>query len=1131
MADESPNRVVQAPHPPDPGGVSSTFPSAVTQTSTLGREVASIAQATSAAQPVSNVPSPSISSTTVAGGDVADPLDYFDEVFGPPQTRWPVPTNDVFQDFDDEDRKYRSKLLKFLASKVSDQTKCCGYFSNIKRKHKLLRYHSNSNDKLGIFANTISDCLACSENDILKLKLLANKSEEERLAFLNRKEMNKSVSYPFLDYIMAKTFNNPKVSDIQNIVASWDDELTETVNFYNSVIISSDEMRWLYNKVAKKTAECRNDKYIAQLYRLLVLIEKRKQTVNPFVFVCAPSGSGKTALAYNLARHKCPMIYCVKSSEWGDDTQSPYLPFKEISMQLDTALKADLDSFMGPNRSDKKAFKASRVELTKKININRPFQTVHFFVELFKRLLEVQKTNEKSWMEAQLSLDLVLSGELSIEAGINEIANLMNSRGLNSFEPFIVFIDEYIFNRSNRGVVIGESAAEMVFLRNILRILRVIPFMAGTDAKSSNFCSRQSDSSGFDPTSAIWAVILNDLAQFNPSILSNLPPNLTDHPKAKAIVDFLMQVSVNENPWLIQLSLDFIIGLNKSVWNTFSLEDILNDMCNYLYNSFLSRKSEHLTFTKSQIAYTKGRLWNGNVLQVPVFDDDCINRHLGRLRLIPYKDGTPFSMLMIESIGNSSTEVYITPERKPDDTRSRFFIPKSVFSSFTNTPLTGLCLFGLNISKRPPYMQPKIVRKSAGIVLEPPYQQYQLKEIESYPRISSMDAVLTHNWHWLTMRSGTFLEIVCNSAVIMASRANGPGGCPFPKFMQFFIQELTTVRQSLPPNSKITRNFPRHLPIVTFGENNCSVGCFESKIIPLLAPMAVTKWSSAAVDLMRKTVDGGKCRLGTFMFSTSNDKVDHLIMEFNYGDSQSEFISSQSHSIPTVGNKMYNHFDYESTFEPSLIKGIPLACECKSLNKDLSISGVKGIVLNKFKNLHQVDLANKLLKENDDGPMSCRTFIILAINTSEWTSLTSSTIESLLEINTAKYYLWHLTRTSSGDDTRPFHYAVLPVFESFQVKRQDDFKDVVIVPLSEIIGAGFSEDLFRYVMEGAAVIEEENERLRLIEEAANEASGSEDVVERDSKKTKLDPQTSKDETFYIDFDLSDDDKGKEKMPI
>lgn len=170
-----------------------------------------------------------------------------------------------------------------------------------------------------------------------------------------------------------------------------------------------------------------------------------------------------------------------------------------------------------------------------------------------------------------------------------------------------MFVDECILNRSNQGIVRNESAAEMVFLRNILRILKLIPIMAGTDARSSNFCSNLSMTSRKNLKSLIWAVIISDLSQFNPSLFLNIPRSITKHPNAMAIVEFLKQTSVDENPWLVQLSLDFISGLKKDVWKSTCLEDILNDMCSYVFNQFVARKDDGSMFTKSQISYVHAR--------------------------------------------------------------------------------------------------------------------------------------------------------------------------------------------------------------------------------------------------------------------------------------------------------------------------------------------------------------------------------------------------------------------------------------------------------------------------------------------------------------------------------------------
>lgn len=418
---------------------------------------------------------------------------------------------------------------------------------------------------------------------------------------------------------------------------------------------------------------------------------------------------------------------------------------------------------------------------------------------------------------------------------------------------------------------------------------------------------------------------------------------------------------------------------------------------------------------------------------------------------------------------------------RPGKKNGSAFVPAAAFSSFTDAPLAGMCLFGLNISKRPPYVDSSTNITSSQLILEPPFQQLKSSSgDESFPRISSLDAILTHNWHWLSMKSGTFLETLYNCAVVMASRGNGPSGCPFPKFMQFFIQELTTVRRSLPPHSKITADFPEYLPIVSFGENNSSLGCFQDIVIPLLSPMPVARWAPAAVNLMKLAVAGGECCLGTFLCGTANDRVDHMIIEFNYGDSGSSLLPS-----PPIGDKTFNNFDHEDHFDKNLIKRISLAAECKNLSNNLTLNGIKNIILSKFQNLNEVNLAGELVGERNEGPKSCKTFMILTIKVHEWKCAGKRDTNYLRQINHKNFYLWHLSRVSKGGSNEPPKYTVLPVCKSSQVERKAGFKDVIVVPLSEIVGADFSDKLFSYVQEGAQLIADKRDKKRRREEKKN----------------------------------------------
>lgn len=396
------------PNPPDPGTPSIKRDYADYVGSTRTKKVPSSAQPDSTTSPISSVRD---AQDPCGWGnlDELDPDSEISQAEEPLSEEEPIITSELDQD------SFSVILHTFLGKKKFGKRRCCKYFLSRQRDKSLLMYRKGETDGLGKFASTVLDCLAEEYNDILKLSDMINKSEDAALAYIDKEKKNKSVTYSFLDSIMTKTSNRPTLGSIKTIISDWYKELLETYFYYNSSEVSSTKMRNLYVNVIDNISKCRNDVYIKELYKLLCHIESKKQLVNPFFFVCAPSGSGKTALAYNLARYKCPMLYFVLNEDWNQETQSLYKPFEFMSKELSKVLNADLDSFMGPKNKHKHPVKtSSRQLLTQKNYKKRTFNTVHSIVSLFQKLIEIQKTNDKSWMEAQLSIDRLKDGKMSL---------------------------------------------------------------------------------------------------------------------------------------------------------------------------------------------------------------------------------------------------------------------------------------------------------------------------------------------------------------------------------------------------------------------------------------------------------------------------------------------------------------------------------------------------------------------------------------------------------------------------------------------------------------------------------------------------------------------------------------------
>jgi hypothetical protein len=172
-------------------------------------------------------------------------------------------------------------------------------------------------------------------------------------------------------------------------------------------------------------------------------------------------------------------------------------------------------------------------------------------------------------------------------------------------------------------------------------------------------------------------------------------------PADKSIAEFIQSVAQNENPWFVDLGLQWLLEISVEEARTESQLALCGRMLTHILESFLARKqilvnSRH--FNYGQLMYVLNFEWNRSlkvkprsnrlvdVLRAKKSAETHINKHLGHLFAYPNSTRGPyFSLVALEN-----DRFFIKGMVK--------FLPTSVFNSFLDAPFTGLVLFGLNSS-------------------------------------------------------------------------------------------------------------------------------------------------------------------------------------------------------------------------------------------------------------------------------------------------------------------------------------------------------------------------------------------------------------------------------------------------
>lgn len=445
-------------------------------------------------------------------------------------------------------------------------------------------------------------------------------------------------------------------------------------------------------------------------------------------------------------------------------------------------------------------------------------------------------------------------------------------------------------------------------------ILNVIPIMASTDAHSSICCATRDDAE-----TSFWCCVLNDLPSFNAKKLnehcSRLRSKFESQPGVLEIVNFLQHSCVNDNPWLIELGINFLNDLKVGTAPLNALK-VLDHFLDEISAEFILRKRSGLQHNTGQINYRFGYTLKDQRCVVNEGPVECINRHLARLKATPLMPGEPYFKLDVkessvcEHLGDDEDAESSLMYYDPRKATKRDFTPKSYFPHFTDAPLTGLVLFGLNTST----IHPSSSTTHSAFVTSSTRRGITTfdgiaRQFKRMPK-SACEEMLERN------PNGAHLEFLYHAAALVASRANGVAGCPFSVFLKRLIYELSSTEERTLPRL----NCPKH---------------FDQTIIPVVAPMKTPAWPKSVANMLKGIVGDSPIHLGVIDTATGKNPVDSIIYRlFPECDKEKESSSKKPRVEPDPENeappkpaKQYG-FKEEVIVTPDYREPV-LLCECK----------------------------------------------------------------------------------------------------------------------------------------------------------------------------------------------------------
>lgn len=334
-----------------------------------------------------------------------------------------------------------------------------------------------------------------------------------------------------------------------------------------------------------------------------------------FVALVAPSLEGKTQSAFVLSLI-LPLYFIANAvilTNSDEIVQEVYQNFTYLSKVLLSLAKKDVEVLQNQqvllppkiNESDIPLVKISGSSIENYFKCNNS-ATLGFL----KALIENSDSgyiSTENWMNFHAKRGTISSSPVSI-------TYFNNTRACKNSKKYCVFLDEF------------DSSLEVVFVRNLCRILGIKCIVANTNASISNLTGKRHSTYSRSSMEKVWSIVFPRLNYVSPTLVKsaynldllvarikekclNSDPQLTE----KFLTTLIKGLIFKMRPGLALVLLDYFSQLSLST-NTFTVSTLLSLIVNQLQEALTRRKQSMASFSSklaniallTHVAYLNG---------------------------------------------------------------------------------------------------------------------------------------------------------------------------------------------------------------------------------------------------------------------------------------------------------------------------------------------------------------------------------------------------------------------------------------------------------------------------------------------------------------------------------------------
>lgn len=657
---------------------------------------------------------------------------------------------------------------------------------------------------------------------------------------------------------------------------------------------------------------------------------KEYVTEQPFVFICASSGTGKTQLPFSI---NMPFVYLINNSDMlksseQNSNQEIYKIFFDISNIFLNCVIADRDVVC---ESDYKY----------KRGVDYNSMIAGFFVTLFSLITEYRKglDKEENWSLSQIKAlklisDPIVINRITVDKAREEIGRMC--RNDQNLLP-LVFLDE------SQKTSDSNFLRDYKTLRKIIRNIGLIPVFMGTNANLVNFVNNDNTGGSREDQGSVWAYLIYKLA----------------HPSEKFLMDEKQRVLETLNN-----SANRINSIDKKKFELFT-DKIVSLLkyerpffCNIVFKELLTKSVERFkdfdacTFFEGiilkvfTIFTTRKKLFTSDKLEADILNYNYCNLSITspefKVKIAPQAQNSEYGMNLLSSSQETSSDIYIDkacgihghiahlfvdPQWLVQGERDIFFplileksgihvlsfgrqnlhfYPSQIFPRFKKETIGHLAFNGLNSKNNLSFI--------SRTTSERMYHRISVNSafFKFFPTCKNFESKIKRifeGWH--------NLEILPAVSAIIASHYSGIKGLRSGLWLKSFLQELELsddIDMNNLPKLKIT---------------GCSEVCKRIILnteVPFCSPTIGAEWDS---DFGQFLTDNG-ANLGVLRTSNKNEPWDFSIQRsFNITEKKQRDV---------------------------------ILCECKFRRKGLDLSTITEIIgkLSQFESKINLIVTNKI---------------------------------------------------------------------------------------------------------------------------------------------------------------------------